>query len=103
MTRKKTDGTKGLDLKSVSILMIAEARRRTQRIPFTPPPILFKCRTPSALFNNAGFYVHNNADITNLGVTDRRGQRPRPGVSMPRELIEKYAPELEAGSHSSPI
>ncbi|NMC46873.1 MAG: uracil-DNA glycosylase [Chloroflexi bacterium] len=97
MTRKKTDGTKGLDLKSVSILMIAEALPENETDSFyTSTDSLYVQNTIRA-FQQAGFSVHNIADITNLGVhLTVAVKEPRPGVSMPRELIEKYAPELEA-------
>jgi hypothetical protein len=49
-----------------------------------------------ALSSKPAVPVHSIADITDLGVyLTVAVKEVRPGVSMPRELIEKYAPVLE--------
>jgi uracil-DNA glycosylase len=97
MIIKKTDRTKDLDPKGISIFMIAEAMPENKADYFyTSTVSLYVLNTISA-FQQAGFPVHNIADITNLGVyLTVAVKESRPGVSMPRELIEKYASTLEA-------
>ena len=79
-----------------SILLIAEALpEQMQDYFYSSQDSLYVLNTLSA-FQQAGFPVHNIADILALGVyLSVAVKEPRPGVSMPRELIEKYTPALE--------
>lgn len=89
-------GKENMEFKSVSILMIAEASPENAADSFyTSTDSLYVQNTLRA-FQQAGFPVRSIADITNLGVhLTVAVKEPRPGVSMPRELIEKYVSVLE--------
>jgi len=88
--------SKNSDLRKISILMIAEAKpERAADYFYSSQDSLYVLNTISA-FQQASFPVHSIAEITNLGVyLTVAVKEPRPGVSMPRELIEKYVPVLE--------
>jgi uracil-DNA glycosylase len=90
-------GKENIDFKNISILIIAEGMPEDAVDYFyTSTDSLYVQNTIGA-FQQAGFPVHSIADITNLGVyLTVAVKEPRPGVSMPRELIEKYIPILEA-------
>ena len=77
-------------------LLIAEALpEQMQDYFYSSQDSLYVLNTLSA-FQQAGYYVHSIADILALGVyLSVAVKEPRPGVSMPRELIEKYTPALE--------
>lgn len=83
--------------KEISILLIAEAMpERAADYFYSSQDSLYVLNTISA-FQQAGFPVHSVEEITALGVyLTVAVKEPRPGVSMPRELIEKYIPALEA-------
>ena len=88
--------SKNSDLRKISILMIAEAKpERAADYFYSSKDSLYVLNTISA-FQQAGYSVHSIADINALGVyLTVAVKEPRPGVSMPRELIEKYVPVLE--------
>ncbi len=81
---------------SFRILLIAEALPENAADYFyTSTDSLYVQNTIRA-FQQANFPVHSIADITNLGVyLTVAVKEARPGVSMPRELIEKYVLVLE--------
>jgi len=91
------------ELRKISILMIAEAMSvQAADYFYSSQNSLYVLNTISA-FQQAGYSVHSIADITALGVyLTVAVKEPRPGVSMPRELIEKYIPALEAEIYQFP-
>jgi len=93
----KKNFTEFIDPKKVLYLLIAEAMPENEADYFySSQDSLYVLNTISA-FQQAGFSVHNMAEITDLGVyLTVAVKEPRPGVSMSRELIEKYVPALEA-------
>lgn len=88
---------KNSDPKKISILMIAEAMpEQAEDYFYSSFNSLYVLNTLSA-FQQAGFPIRNIGDITALGVyLTVVVKEPRLGVSMPRELIERYVPALEA-------
>ena len=88
---------KNSDPRKISILMIAEAMpERAEDYFYSSLNSLYVLNTLSA-FQQAGFPVRSIEDITALGVyLTVAVKEPRPGISMPRELIERYVPALEA-------
>jgi len=92
----KIRGKENIDFENISILMIAEGMPENAADYFySSTDSLYVLNTIGA-FQQAGFPVHSIADITDLGVyLTVAVKEPRPGVSMPRELIVKYAPVLE--------
>ncbi|NMC59148.1 MAG: hypothetical protein GYA51_07175, partial [Candidatus Methanofastidiosa archaeon] len=84
------------NFKQFSILMIAEAMPENAADYFYISTDSLYAQNTISAFQQAGFPVHSIADITNLGVyLTVAVKEARPGVSMPRELIEKYVPVLE--------
>ena len=84
------------DFKSISILMITEGMPENKANYFYTSTDSFYVQNTISAFQQAGFPIHSIADITDLGVyLTVAVKEPRPGVSMPRELIVKYAPVLE--------
>ena len=78
------------------IMLIAEAMpEEAVDYFYSSQDSLFVLNTISA-FQQAGFSVHSIAEITDLGVyLTVAVKEPRPGMSMPRELIEKHNLALE--------
>ncbi|NMC59081.1 MAG: uracil-DNA glycosylase, partial [Candidatus Methanofastidiosa archaeon] len=92
----KNENKEKIDLKSISISMIAEAMPENAADYFYTSTDSLYVQNTISTFQQAGFSVHSIADITNLGVyLTAAVKEARPGVSMPRELIEKYVPVLE--------
>lgn len=80
----------------IYLCMIAEAMPENKTDYFySSSDSLCVLNTLSA-FQQAGFPAHSIAGITRLGVyLTVAVKEPRPGTSMPRELIEKHNPALE--------
>ena len=81
----------------ISILMIAGAMPEDPADYFYSSTTSLYVQNTLRAFQQAGFSVRSIADITALDVYLTVAVRePRPGVSMPRELIEKHLPTLQA-------